>query len=89
MEKPFFHYERCKNKNCNFYGCFKFFFYFYDEKGNCIFPESEKRFYSFECKVCRMITFLDFKQAANENCIVFLKQRLTLLDARRRLRERK
>ena len=84
MENHFFYYERCKNKNWNFYTCFKFFFDFYDEKGNCILPETEKRLYSFECKECRMITFLDFEQAGNEKFIVFLKQRLILINARRR-----
>ena len=70
MENHFFYYKRCKNKNLNFCTCFKFFLDFYEEKGNCVLPGAEKRLCSFECNECKMITFLDFKQATEEKCIV-------------------
>ena len=31
--------------------------------------------YSFECKKCKIITFVDFEKIANEKCVVILKQR--------------
>ena len=35
IEKWFFHYQRCKYENCNFYSCFPMFLDYYNE-GNCL-----------------------------------------------------
>ena len=48
-----------------------------------------KRLYPFECKQCKMITFVDFKHLANEKSVVFLKERQTLIKVRRKLYEEK
>ena len=70
MENRFFYYQRFKNKNCYFYDCFPVFLDYYGNEGNCALQEAQKRLYSFECKQCKMITFVDFKQVANEKYVV-------------------
>ena len=54
-----------------------------------VLQEAEKRLYFFECKQCKIITFVDFKQVANEKCIFFLKTKTILIEARRKFYEEK
>ena len=50
--------------------------------------KQKKKLYSFECKECKMITFLDLEKIANEKSVVFfLKKRKILLKARENFRE--
>ena len=87
MENQFFYYQRCKNENFNFYGCFPIFMDYYDNERNSVLQESQKRLYSFECKQYKMVIFIDFKQVANEKCVVFLKQIQILIKGRTKFYE--
>ena len=52
--------------------------------------ETQKELYSFECKECKMISFLDFEKIGNEKSIVFLKQKRTAIcKARKKFHEEK
>lgn len=44
-----------------------------------VFWMKYKKTYSFECKKCKIITFIDFEKIANEKCVFFLKQRVLLV----------
>ena len=89
MENCFTYYQRCKSKNCTFYSSFCLILDFYDDNGNCVLQETQKRLYSFTCKECKMLTFFYFKLAATEKCVVYLKQRQVLIKDRRKIHKEK
>ena len=68
-----------------FFTIFQLFFDYYhddddddddaDDDGNWVLQEMQKGLYSLFAKKCKMVTFLDFKGAVNEeNCRFFKKK---------------
>lgn len=47
----------------------------YNEMGNCVLNETERKVFCFECNKCRMITFIDFEKIANRACVILMKER--------------
>ena len=41
--------------------------------------EAEKRIHSFYCRLCKIITFLDFEESAKECAIVFLERQQSVI----------
>ena len=89
-----FHYQRCRNNNCNFYHYFPISLNSNNDERKYIFDETEKKLYLFEYKECKMITFLDIETITIEKIFVFFffflkKKRTVLLKARENFRDEK
>ena len=61
----------------------------YDNNGKCVLDEAQKKHYYFKCSLCKMIKFLDFKEAANECAIVCLKRRQFVVKFQKQIKEEK
>ena len=66
-----FHYQRCRNNNCNFYHYFPISLNSKNDERKYILDETEKKLYLFEYKECKMITFLDIETITIEKRVVF------------------
>ena len=66
-----FHYQRCRNNNCNFYHYFPISLNSNNDERKYILDETEKKLYLFEYKECKMITFLDIETITIEKRVVF------------------
>ena len=51
--------------------------------------QGTKRQYSFLCPLCKMITFLNFEEAATKNAIVYLKRRQFVFKLRQQIKDEK
>ena len=51
--------------------------------------QGTKRQYSFLCPLCKMITFLNFEEAAAKNAIVYLKRRQFVFKLRQQIKDEK
>ena len=51
--------------------------------------QGTKRQYSFLCPLCKMITFLNFEEAAVKNAIVYLKRRQFVFKLRQQIKDEK
>ena len=51
--------------------------------------QGTKRKYSFLCPLCKMITFLNFEEAATKNAIVYLKRRQFVFKLRQQIKDEK
>ena len=47
----------------------------------------QKILYLFTSKKCKILTFFDCKIAANENCVIYLKEKQILVHARKKKKE--
>ena len=87
MENSFLYYQKCKKMNCNFFSYFKIFLNNYDNDGECVLDETQKRLDSFLCPFCEMVTFLDFEKAANKKAVILLKRCHFLVRLRRQIHD--
>ena len=76
--KYFLCYRRCKKNQYNFFQLFKIPLNNFDD---C------ERLYSCCCPLCKMVTFLDFKKAANEECVHYLKERQFVAKLRQQIKD--
>lgn len=73
--KLFFLLPKVQKKNkCNYFQFFKNPVTSYNDSGECILDEAQKRHYSFKCLCFKMTTFLDFEVTANKSAVIFLKR---------------
>ena len=84
VKNGFTYYQRCKKKNCSFHASFYLFLDYYIDSSNCVLREMQKILYSFTSKKCKILTFFDCKIAANENCVIYLKEKQILVQARKK-----
>lgn len=80
-------YQRCKKKNCSFHASFCLFLDYYIDSSNYVLQEMQKILYLFTSKKCKILTFFDCKIAANENCVIYLKEKQILVHARKKKKE--
>ena len=84
MEDCFIYFQKWKKRNWSFFCKLSLFLNYYDNDGKCVPSKTQKRLYSYICKKCKMVTFLDFEKAANEKTVIFSKERQVLVKARKK-----
>ena len=84
MENCFTYYQRYKIKNYNFYASYRMFLHYYDDSANFVLQGTPNRIYSFTWKKCKMLTFVGFTLIANQDCVIYLKERQILGNARKK-----
>ena len=74
MNNYFSYYQKRKKNRCNYFQFFKTPLANYNDSGDYVLGEAQKRLYSFLYPLCKMVTLLDFKKVANECSVIYLKR---------------
>ena len=87
MSNYFSYYQKCNKNRCNCYQFFEISLTNYDDNGRCVLDEAHKSLYSFLCPLCKMVYFLNFETAANQNCIKYLKGPQFVINLRKQIKD--
>ena len=87
MSHYFLYYQKCKKNTWKYFQFFKIPLANYSDNGAFVLDEAQKRLYLFLCPLCKLVTFLDFKEAVNECSIICLKRRQFVFKLRKQIKE--
>lgn len=85
--KTIVHITKNAKASATFFNILKFHWQIMTTVANVCLTKHKKKHYYFKCSLCNMIKFLDFKEAANECAIVYLKRRQLVVKFPKQIKE--
>ena len=82
----FLYHQKWKKNRCNFYCFFKIPLNNYNDDEKCLLNKAQIFFFMF-FSFCKIVTFLNFEDAAFKNAIIYLKRQQFVTKLRQQIKD--